>query len=286
MTFDQADFSNCPGEGFFGGDYTATNSTGTGWYNMYSGTRNSVNTFFLQLEKLTGVCAPYDLATQMGVKLTAPEAERYPSFTLGIADASPLEMAEAYATFAARGLHCASRPVTQILDAGGNVLKDYDPQCTQVMQQNVADAVNNVLRGVLEGGFASDHALPVAAAGKTGTTQEQKAVWFCGYTSHYAAAATIAGIDALGRPESLVGKTVDGAYISNASGSGFAAPIWGDALRPLTTGTPYDDFVYPEGIEGVGQTSANPPKPPKGPKGPNGGGGGNGGGNGGGRPGR
>ena len=190
--------------------YTANNSTGTGWYNMYSGTRNSVNTFYLQLEELTGVCAPCELANQMGVKLTDPAAERYPSFTLGIADASPLEMAEAYATFAARGLHCASRPVTQILDSAGNVVKDYASQCTQVMQQNVADAVSNVLRGVIEGGFASAQALPVAAAGKTGTTQEQKAVWFCGYTAHYAAAATIAGIDPLGRPESLVGKTVDG----------------------------------------------------------------------------
>ena len=280
MTFDMGDFSNCPGEGLFGGEYTANNSTGTGWYNMYSGTRNSVNTFYLQLEELTGVCAPWDLATQMGVKLTDPAAERYPSFTLGIADASPLEMAEAYATFAARGLHCASRPVTQILDSAGNVVKDYASQCTQVMQQNVADAVSNVLRGVLEGGFASAEALSVAAAGKTGTTQEQKAVWFCGYTAHYAAAATIAGIDALGRPDSLVGKVVDGETIYNASGSGFAAPIWGDALKPLTAGTPYDDFVYPVGIEGVGQTSAKPPKPPKGPRGGNGGGNGDGNGNG------
>ena len=75
-----------------------------------------------------------------------------------------------------------------------------------------------------------------------------------------------------------MGKTVDGTTIYNASGSGFAAPIWGDALKVLTAGQPYDDFVYPVGIEGVGVTSARPPKPPKGPKG--GHGGGNGGGNG------
>jgi membrane carboxypeptidase/penicillin-binding protein len=133
-----------------------------------------------------------------------------------------------------------------------------------------------VLRGVIEGGFASAQALPVAAAGKTGTTQEQKAVWFCGYTAHYAAAATIAGIDPLGRPESLVGKIVDGETIYDASGSGFAAPIWGDALKLLTAGQPYDDFVYPVGIEGVGQTAAKPPKPPKGPRGHHGNGNGNG----------
>lgn len=265
MTFDQAEFSNCPGEGTFGGPYTAQNSTGTGTFNMYSGTRTSVNTYFLQLEQQTGVCAPYELAEELGVRLTAPEAERYPSFTLGIADASPLEMAEAYATFAARGLHCASRPVTELLDSNKQPIKTYDPQCTQAVPQNVADAVSDVLRGVLEpGGFADAQQLSVAAAGKTGTTNEQKAVWFAGYTAQYAAAATIAGIDADGRPESLQGKTVNGSYIYDATGSGFAAPIWGDALRPLTDGTDYGDFVYPEGIEGVGVTSVPVPKPPKG----------------------
>jgi len=154
--------------------------------------------------------------------------------------------------------------VTQILDSNGNVIKDYDSQCTQVIPQNVADAINNVLRGVIEGGFASAQQLSVAAAGKTGTTQDQKAVWFCGYTSHYAAAATVAGIDNLGRPASLTGQTVNGSVIYTATGSQYAAPIWGDALKPLTAGMPYDDFVYPEGIEGVGVTAATAPKPPKG----------------------
>ncbi|WP_230487390.1 transglycosylase domain-containing protein [Nocardioides anomalus] len=275
MTFDQADFANCPGEGTFGGPYVANNSTGTGTFNMYSGTRNSINTYFLQLEEMTGVCAPYELAKKMGVRLTDPKAERYPSFTLGIADASPLEMAEAYATFAARGLHCDSRPVTQITDSDGNVLKSYDPTCTQVMQQSTADAVSDVLRGVLQsGGFAAAQALGVPAAGKTGTTNEQKAVWFVGYTPHLAAAATIAGITPAGQPDTLVGKTIDGTYIYEASGSGFAAPIWGDALRPLTANGPYDDFVYPTGVEGVGVTSVPQPPPPRpGGRGGRGGGG-------------
>ena len=76
MTFDQADFSNCPGEGTFGGAYEAANSTTSGNMNMYSGTRLSVNTFFLQLEELTGVCAPYELAQKMGVRLTDPASRR------------------------------------------------------------------------------------------------------------------------------------------------------------------------------------------------------------------
>ena len=71
-----------------------------------------MNTFFANLEQLTGICKPYELARNMGVDLTDPDNERVPSFTLGVADVSPLEMAEAYATFAARGQHCDSRPVT------------------------------------------------------------------------------------------------------------------------------------------------------------------------------
>ena len=72
-----------------------------------------MNTFFVQLEQRTGLCEPYELAKAMGVELHRPRTrERVPSFTLGVADTSPLEMAEAYATFAARGKHCDSRPVT------------------------------------------------------------------------------------------------------------------------------------------------------------------------------
>jgi membrane peptidoglycan carboxypeptidase len=255
MTFDLSDYANCPGEGTFGGTQEVGNSTTSGYMNMYGGTRNSVNTYFMQLEQATGVCKPYELAQKMGVRLTDPQSERYPSFTLGVPDASPLEMAEAYATFAAQGLHCDSRPVTQITDADGNVLKDYNPTCQQVMQQKTANAVSDVLRGVIApGGFGEALQLGTAAAGKTGTTQSQKAVWFVGYTTQLAAAATIAGITPTGVPESLQGKTINGSYVSSASGSGFAGPIWGDAMKAITAGQPYVDFPYPEGVDGVGTT--------------------------------
>ena len=147
--------------------------------NMYSGTRLSVNTFFMQLEQKTGLCDPYEMAKKMGVRLTNPTgdsngygAELLPNFTLGVADVSPLEMAEAYATFAARGLHCAARPVLEIRDAGRNVIRDYPEDCEQVMQETTADAVSDILRGVIEGGFASAQALDQPAAGKTGTTND------------------------------------------------------------------------------------------------------------------
>jgi membrane peptidoglycan carboxypeptidase len=268
MTFNLDDFANCPGEPGFGyGTFEVPNSTTSGHMNMYSGTRLSVNTYYMQLEEQTGVCAPYEMAKAMGVQLTNPRqskhglAELIPNFTLGVASATPLEMAEAYATVAARGLHCASRPVTQILDSAGNVIKDYPAQCDQVMQQQTADAISDVLRGVIEGGFASAQALSVPAAGKTGTTNGGNSVWFIGYTPHLAAAAMIGGANEFGTPIQLTGQTVGGTYVYSASGSGFAAPIWGDAMRVITAGAPYDNFVYPSGVEGAGVTSVPQPKP-------------------------
>src|SRR6478735_4680126 len=87
------------------------NSTDSGTFNLYTGTQLSVNTFYAQLEQRTGLCEPYRLAKAMGVELSDPNTERVPAFTLGVPSTSPLEMAEAYATFAGRGLHCDARPV-------------------------------------------------------------------------------------------------------------------------------------------------------------------------------
>ncbi|MFT4289055.1 transglycosylase domain-containing protein [Nocardioides sp.] len=261
MTFDTSTFQNCPGEPGFVGDWPVSNSTRSGRMDVYTGTRQSVNTFYAQLEQITGVCAPYRLAKAMGIKLTNPTgdangngAERIPSFTLGVVNVSPLEMAEAYATFGARGLHCDNRPVTEIDDSAGNVVKTYDPSCQQVMQQTTADGVSDVLRGVQEpGGFgytsggtnltnAAGETVP--SAGKTGTTQDGMSVWFMGYTPQIATAAMIAGANSKGQPITLQNQLVAGSY-HNVSGSGFAGPMWAEAMHAIDDGLNAEDFVAP-----------------------------------------
>ena len=120
MHFDDWDFETCDGP--YAGDqkgWDPENSTGAGTFDLYSGTQQSVNTFFAQLETRTGMCEPLELAEEMGVKV--PQAQQVPSWILGVSDADPLTMAQAYATFAARGLHCDPRPVTQVLDSSGSV---------------------------------------------------------------------------------------------------------------------------------------------------------------------
>ncbi len=226
-----------------GGPYTSTEiwepsnfDDAGGTYDLYTGTQNSVNTFFAQLELITGLCEPYKLAKSMGIDLTPEDAdrERVPSFTLGVVDTSPLEMAEAYATFAARGLHCSARAVTAIEDASGNLLKEYPERCTQVMPNAVADTVNDILKGVTSpGGFGQYISTLQEDAGKTGTTQDGKAVWFVGYTANLATSAMIAGANSEGQPIPLAGQTVGGTPIYSASGSGVAGPMWGQAMRAV-----------------------------------------------------
>lgn len=299
-TFQEEDYEDCDGDPYGYGEFTVPNSTtGSLNANMYNGTRLSVNTFFLGLEKETGICEPFNLAKKMGLDLDNPTgdergngAERIPNFTLGTADVSPLEMAEAYATFAARGKHCDARPVTAIEDSKGNVLKTYKPTCTQVLQESTADAVNDILRGLLEGsGFAAAQNLGRDAGGKTGTTNNGRSVWFVGYTPTMATAAMIAGANQEGSPSSLIGVNIGSATVYSASGSRLAAPIWGAAMRTALPHIDNAEFVYPSGVQGAGVTAPAPPPRSNGGGGRDndndrGGRGGRGGGNGGGRGGR
>jgi len=255
----QSNFKGCPGDGNQVGVWQVHNSTSSGLMDAYSGTRESVNTFFAQLEEITGLCNPYNLAKSMGVELTNPtgaHGERVPSFTLGIASVSPLEMAEAYATVAARGLHCDAEPVTAILDEHNKPVKEYGKSCQQVMAQGTADAVNDILRGVQEpGGFGGDAGLGlnIPSAAKTGTIDSNMTVWYDGYTPSLATASMIAGANSKGEWITLNRQTLKGGYVATAHGSTTAGPMWGDAMHVIQQWLPNENFVKPDAsvINGV-----------------------------------
>jgi membrane peptidoglycan carboxypeptidase len=245
----ESNYKGCPGDGNRVGVWQVHNSTTSGMKDAYSGTRESVNTFFAQLEEITGLCNPYKMAQSMGLQLTDPKHERVPTFTLGVPSVSPLEMAGAYATVAARGLHCDSRPVSEILDSAGKPIKKYDKSCQQVMAQGTADGVNDILRGVQEpGGFGGDAGLglSVPSAAKTGTINDNMTVWYDGYTPTLATAAMIAGANSKGQWITLNGQHLKGGYVVTAHGSTTAGPMWGDAMHVIQQWLPNEDFVKPD----------------------------------------
>jgi membrane peptidoglycan carboxypeptidase len=242
----QNEFQDCDGPYPSTALWEPHNSTSDGYFNMYQGAQLSVNTYFAQLEKKTGLCAPFNMARSMGIELDHPARERVPSFTLGVASVSPLEMAGAYATVAARGKYCVTHPVTTILNSAGQVFKKYPPDCKQVMKQDTADTINDILHGVMQpGGFGQLLNIDKESAGKTGTIQNNAAVWFDGYTPKLATAAMIAGANSQGHPITLNGQSVGGHYIDVAHGSTVAGPMWAIAMRKVQDLIPNASFTPP-----------------------------------------
>jgi membrane peptidoglycan carboxypeptidase len=116
-----------------------------------------------------------------------------PSFTLGTVEVSPLSMAEAYATVAARGIHCNPNIVSKITNRAGKNLQIPDANCRRVMDRDVADGVNKILKSVVAKGTGTRARIfgEGEIAGKTGTINSNEAVWFAGYTPEIAGVAMI-----------------------------------------------------------------------------------------------
>jgi membrane peptidoglycan carboxypeptidase len=241
------------------GPYKISNAgdSEAGTFNMTSATALSVNTYFLQLEERTGIEKPAALAEAMGVHGVKDFVDDQPlgrdaSFVLGPYGVSPLAMAGAYATFAAHGLHCAPRVVTEIVKPDHKTLQVPDPQCAQVLEPGIADTVTSLLRGVVDGpvhgrtGVKASIGRPVA--GKTGTVNESKAAWFIGYTPQLAASVWLGMPDPhpgknYGRPLPMKPATINHTYYRQVYGGSIPAPIWRDAMRSALDGLPPEDFT-------------------------------------------
>src|ERR1022692_4628088 len=109
-------------------------------------------------------------------------AGTYLSFTLGSIYVSPMSMAGAYATLAARGNYCKPIAIIAITDSNGDQLPVESAGCHRVMSTGVADAANFVLQGVITGGTAYNRGIGIPAAAKTGTANGGYYAAFAGYT--------------------------------------------------------------------------------------------------------
>jgi membrane peptidoglycan carboxypeptidase len=231
MSFDSG-FRGCGGVSLGGWKpvHNAEDGEG-GTFGLVGATWESVNTYFAQLERKVGVCAPWRLARQMGIRevLTGKPVAQVPAFTLGVADTSPLQVAGAYATLAARGVFCEPYPVVAIREATGKVFQTHRRSCHRVLPKWAADRTTSILRGVIDGpdpsrtGAAASIGRP--AAGKTGTTDNFTAAWFSGYTPQLAASVWV-GDPRGGGQHPLRNVTVAGRFYSHVYGADLAAPVW------------------------------------------------------------
>ena len=160
-------------------------------------TTNSVNTVYAQLIAEVGPAKVADMLEAMGFepKYGADEIKPTCSLALGSYPVTVLEMARAYAGFAARGRLPEVMPLRYVVDSAGNCrafLPDIDEkECDdetpeyegkQVVERNTVDILNQALTQVIEAGTARVADLGRPAAGKTGTNQDFESAWFAGYT--------------------------------------------------------------------------------------------------------
>jgi membrane peptidoglycan carboxypeptidase len=256
-------FTNCRGHAAgqyqgVNGAFNVTNAEGPGsssTQSLYTGTTQSVNTFYANLEKKVGLCNVVKTAAALGMHRAdgssllqydpkqnadgpANPADDIPSFTLGSVAVSPLSMAGAYATMAARGKYCAPIGITRITSETGNSLPVPSANCHQAISPDVADAVNYILQGVLTAPGATGAGLGIGrpAAGKTGTSNVESGngtpyAAFAGYTPTLAAYVSVFNpISGTGHP--MGGTTA--CYRSSSGGETCPTEMFG-AMAPGQT---------------------------------------------------
>ncbi len=233
------------------GDYSPENYGGAVYGNMTlrTATHKSVNTVFVRLMQDVGPYEVVDLANKLGLKIREidPKVDGAGlSIALGSREVSPLGMASAYGTFANDGVRLAPTPVVRVFDPDGKLLLDYSERKGKpVLREATADNVTDVLEGVLTSGTAHGKGIGRPAAGKTGTTQDNKDGWFVGYTPTLSAAVFMGWNPP---PPQGVTYRVKGRSLTGGS---FPATAWQHFMEAALDGVPVTDFGEPAPIRDV-----------------------------------
>ena len=203
---------------------------GRGYITLQAATVGSVNTAFARLITEIGAEKVATTARRMGIE---SEIQPFLSITLGSQEVTPLEMASAYGTLAADGKHYPHTAITRIEDAGGETIYEETLEPEQALSHSIAYATTQILKGVISGGTARRASIGRPAAGKTGTTQDYRDVWFVGYTPELACAVW------MGYTPERPMRSVHGRRVF---GGTFPAEIWQQFMSKALADRPKTDF--------------------------------------------
>tara|TARA_R110001583_G_scaffold103863_3_gene251114 strand:+ start:1824 stop:4112 length:2289 start_codon:yes stop_codon:yes gene_type:complete len=213
-------------------DWTPVNSGGKygGELTLKQALAGSVNVITAKLIDMVHPKNVVSLAKRAGIK---SDILAVPAIALGSVDLSLYEMVGAYATFANKGLQVEPMMLLKIEDKNGTVLEQFIPNSKEVLSEESAYVVINLLEGVTKGGsgvrlrskyakypddvatgYPYEFTNPIA--GKTGTTQNQSDGWFMGIVPNLATGVWVGGED----------RAVHFAGIGRGQGASMALPIW------------------------------------------------------------
>jgi len=229
----------------FGNGYIPRNYSGnfSGPVTMRSALQNSLNIPAIKAASVAGLDNVIQTAHDLGITSLNDRSQYGASLGIGVAEIKPVDMVSAYGTLANNGNRQDLTPILKVTDSNGDVLYDYDkdhrskdvidPQITYEMSNMLSDNSARVQT------FGSRSALyfserPVAA--KTGTTQENRDGWTCGYTPSLATVVWVGN----NMPSPMKRDAVE-----------LAGPIFHQFMKNALADTPKEEFVAPAGIQTV-----------------------------------
>lgn len=218
-------FYSCEPLYWGGQSYNGCERSG-GSVDMYRGLAQSENVIALRVAQDVGLDQVVRMARRMGIR---SELKTVPGLVLGQSEVNVLEITGAFGVLANRGVGNRPHAIKRIIDSSDcqdrknlescRVIYDYqnDAAANQtIVSPEVADTMTEMLRGVVQGGTGRSANLGLGEAGKTGTTNENRDLWFIGYIPSQ--------------------ELVTGVWLGNDNneptngGSGNAAQLWGDYM--------------------------------------------------------
>ena len=225
-----------------------------GMLSLKDGLAGSVNTMSARLIDMVSPKNVARLAKSAGIE---SKFRANPSIALGAVDLSLLEMVGAYATFANKGLRVSPMILTRIEDKNGTVLEEFTPRTKEVLSEESAYVVLDLLKGVTQSGSGVRLRLPWEKpkyvtgypyefsnpiAGKTGTTQNQSDGWFIGIVPNLATGVWTGGED----------RSTHFEGIAKGQGATMSLPSWALFMKKCyadkTLNISLEDFEKPENL--------------------------------------
>jgi membrane peptidoglycan carboxypeptidase len=163
--------------------------------------------------------------------------ENSPATSLGASVHYPIEIIDAYRTLANQGQFTSSSFIEKITDSEQKTIFEYQPQFEEILPQDLTSVLTGMMKETLKSGTAKVSAAlgwTLPAAGKTGTTSDNKDAWFSGFTPFIT---------------TVVWLGYDQGVSSQLTGASGAVPIWIDTMKKISTNWSEQDFKTIDTLE-------------------------------------
>ena len=217
---------------------------------VLEGLYHSINTITFQSATQLDFCNIQKMATAAGIKdghTNKPYDLSSIANLIGTQDVAPLDMATAYATFAAGGIRCRPVALETVTGPGGHHYPVPAADCTQTIDPDVAAGVTYALKPVLTKG--SGYNIPVNKEqdifAKTGTTDGHTQTWTVGATTGIATASWFGSYKGFGPEWANEHITINGKYYAGLDGANIAGTQWAHLMNAAAPKYPGGPFPSP-----------------------------------------